>query len=516
MRNARVIIGAILLIALTAGTCFSEAESATNVPYIGEVRKLKDANGQETDYFVRITKDPIAQEKIAEAQDGVRGKISKLLALLKKEEDPDIRRHYLYEIGAARGWEARRTIRKLKRWFDLEPEEDVRVAMIRCLANLAANAGLPDKKILDVLDFISAKAKSDPSPNVRLQAANTLSWFGGKSEVIAAITEALLEKESVRPEIYGGLPATLQRINNREATDLLLQIAYGFEGDYVATDAFWRLNQMRLVDIDAAIESAKNIAQKSPQQKSRIKAIYLLGIIADENPSKADQITEIIMGIESQDKGLQRAIDNTLEEMGVMAVPRERSALGYDRQAVYDYAKRWWNSANHTCGNYRSCSPWSYWGGDVCGYPTHRGDCANFVSQSILAGGHPDLNTGDPCRGYPCGREEIGALKLGLCLASKGWKRTCGYRISPPAGMQPGDVIIYHRGSCGSSSAHATVVTYANGSDVRIAGHSSPQFNRSYTYLRNSMPYYEFLQHPGRDSRPRGQDMPWLDLLLSD
>ena len=516
MRNALIIIGAILLTVLAAGTCFSEAESITDVPYIGEVRKLKDASGRQTDYFVRITQDPIAQEKIAEAQDGARGQIGKYLYLLNKEEDPDIRRHYLYQIGAARGWEARRAIRKFKRWFDHEPEEDVRVAMIRCLANLAANAGLPDKKILEVIDFISVKAKSDPSPNVRLQAANTLSWFGGKNEVITVIEKNLLEKDAVRPEIYAGLPATLQRINNREATDLLLQIAYGFEGDYVATDAFWRLHQMRLVDIDAVIESAKNIAQKSTQEKSRIQAVYLLGTIADENPSRADQITEIIMGIESQDKGLQRAIDDTLEEMGVMAVPRERSAVGYDRQAVYDYAERWWNGANHTCGNYSACTPWSYWGSDVCGYPTRRGDCANFVSQSILAGGHPDLNTGWPCRGYPCGREELGARNLGNCLESKGWKRTCGYRISPPAGMQRGDVIIYHSRSCNDDDAHATVVTYANGSDVRIAAHSSPQFNRSYTYLQYTMPYYEFLQYPGRDTRPRGQDMPWLDMLLSD
>ena len=82
--------------------------------------------------------------------------------------------------------------------------------------------------------------------------------------------------------------------------------------------------------------------------------------------------------------------------------------------------------------------------------------------------------------------------------------------------MQRGDVIIYHSRSCNDDDAHATVVTYANGSDVRIAAHSSPQFNRSYTYLQYTMPYYEFLQYPGRDTRPRGQDMPWLDMLLSD
>ena len=517
MRHALVTWGAIVLVVLTAGICFSEAESVTSVPYIGEVRKLKDASGQETDYFIRITKDSIAQEKIAEAQEGVRGQIEKYLALLEKEDDPDIRRHYLYEIGAAQGLEARLAIDWLKGRFGSEPEEDVRVAAITCLAILAANAGLADSHILNAIAFIKAKAQGDPSPNVRLQAAITLSWFGGKDDVITVIEKFLTDKDNVRPNILGGLPATLQRINKREATELLFQITYDFEGDYVATDALWRLHQMGLVEIDAVIESAKNIAQKSQEQKSRIRAIYLMGTITRENPSKAAEITEIIKSIEKkEDKGLRRSIDSTLEEMGVTAEPVEPLALDYDRQAVYVYAEEWWNSANHTCGDYSACTPWSYWGRDVCGYPSHGGDCANFVSQSILDGGHPDLNTGGPCRGYPCGREEIGAKNLGDCLESKGWKRTCGYKISPPEGMKRGDVLIYHSGSCDSYSAHATVVVNADGSDVRIAGHSAPQWNKEYTYLQDAKPYYEFLQNPGGDEpEPVAKVQPWILLLLN-
>jgi hypothetical protein len=287
----------------------------------------------------------------------------------------------------------------------------------------------------------------------------------------------------------------------------------------VATDALWRLHQMGLVEIDAVIESAKNIAHKSPEEKSRIKAIYLMGTIARENPSKAGKVTEIIKSIENQkDKGLQRAIDNTLEEMGVTAEQLEPQALDYDRQAVYDYAQRWYNDANHICGTYSDCTPWSYWGRDVCGYPSHEGDCANFVSQSLLAGSHPDLNTDDYwCRGYPCGREEIAARRLGECLVINGWKRTCGYKISPPEGMKSGDVLIYHSGGCDSWSAHATVVVNANGSDVRIAGHSSPQWDKEYTYLQNDMPYYEFLQHPAEDTpepEPVAKVPPWILLLL--
>lgn len=108
-------------------------------------------------------------------------------------------------------------------------------------------------------------------------------------------------------------------------------------------------------------------------------------------------------------------------------------AGAYDRQAAYNYASQWWSSCNHTCGNYQSCTPWSYWGDECCGYPLHGGDCANFVSQGLIGGSHPYLNStspNPPCRGYPCGKEEIGAKNLGDCLVSQGWKRTCGYQAS--------------------------------------------------------------------------------------
>ncbi|GAK57753.1 hypothetical protein U27_04720 [Candidatus Vecturithrix granuli] len=171
----------------------------------------------------------------------------------------------------------------------------------------------------------------------------------------------------------------------------------------------------------------------------------------------------------------------------------------YDRQAVDDYANTWWNSCNHTCGTYSSCTPWSYWGSECCGYPSQGGDCANFTSQSVLAGGHSDLNGGLPCRGYPCGREEIGAKNLGDCLVQKGWTRTCGYHQAPPADIQVGDVLVYHTGSCSDSDAHATVVTSVNGTDVRISCHSSNQHDVSYTYLSSSKPYYEWLHYPSND-----------------
>eukprot|EP00727_Mastigamoeba_balamuthi_P010579 m51a1_g6143 hypothetical protein (311) ;mRNA; r:282110-283374 len=171
-----------------------------------------------------------------------------------------------------------------------------------------------------------------------------------------------------------------------------------------------------------------------------------------------------------------------------------RGGGGYNRGAAVSYADQHWNSPNHDCSSsYSSCTPYSYWGGEHCGYSSHGGDCANFVSQCLLAGGHAPLSGGGPCRGYPCGNEEVGAKNLGDCLAGyKGWTRSCGYHMAPPSSITVGDVLIYHKGSCSDSEAHATIVTSMSGGP-QISCHSNEHHNIAYTYMASSMPYYEWL-----------------------
>lgn len=173
------------------------------------------------------------------------------------------------------------------------------------------------------------------------------------------------------------------------------------------------------------------------------------------------------------------------------------AAAAYDHSKAVEYASKWWNGANHECSKaYTSCTPYSYWGNEHCGYSSHGGDCANFVSQCLLAGGHPALKGSTHCRGYPCGKEEVGARNLGLCLSGTfGWKRTCGKHHAPPSGLKPGDVLIYHAGSCDGGTAHATLVTKVSGSSVSVTCHSNSHHNVDHNYLKDSHPYYEFLQH---------------------
>ncbi len=171
------------------------------------------------------------------------------------------------------------------------------------------------------------------------------------------------------------------------------------------------------------------------------------------------------------------------------------STYAYDRFGAVNYAKRFAKIPNHRCGKYDDCTPCSYWGSEACGYSSHGGDCANFVSQCLVkGGGHPPLNTGGNCRGYPCGFEEVGAQKLGLCLKSKGWVSTCGYQLDPPSNIQQGDVIIYHRGGCSSGDAHAALITIG-GTGARITCHSNIQVDTLYTYMAGSKPYYEWLHY---------------------
>ena len=165
----------------------------------------------------------------------------------------------------------------------------------------------------------------------------------------------------------------------------------------------------------------------------------------------------------------------------------------YNRRKAINYAFKYLKKPNHKCGSgSRSCTPYGYFGKDACGYKGEGGDCANFVSQCLLAGGHKPLKGGQ-CRGIPCGKEEIGALKLGLCLKDFfGHKRECGKHLAPPNWVQPGDVLIYHANGCGDGDAHAVIVT-VGGKNAKISAHSREVNDVAYTYMGNSKPFLEWI-----------------------
>lgn len=170
----------------------------------------------------------------------------------------------------------------------------------------------------------------------------------------------------------------------------------------------------------------------------------------------------------------------------------------YDRGSAVSYARRHVHNINHKCGSPLKCTPWAYFGKEHCGYKGEGGDCANFVSQCLVAGGHPPMKRSGAhrayCRGYPCGKEEPGATKLGRCLESYGWRKSCGRKMAPPGDIRPGDVLIYGH-SC-SNLGHAVIVTEKSGSSAKITCHSSEKLDVVYTYM-TSYDHYAWYHYQG-------------------
>ena len=167
-------------------------------------------------------------------------------------------------------------------------------------------------------------------------------------------------------------------------------------------------------------------------------------------------------------------------------------ATAYNRTAAVGYANTW-------CGGKRNTAQY-------CDYTGKGGDCTNFVSQCLLAGGVKLKGTG-------CGGTFTGGGELSDALRAAGWKSTYGYKVGPPANIRPGDVIQFY-GGCknyvpGSTSncnkGHTVFVQSGSGPGaVACASHTSDRCNASWTTWVSSMPYVEWLHYPDDNRPPTG------------
>ena len=142
----------------------------------------------------------------------------------------------------------------------------------------------------------------------------------------------------------------------------------------------------------------------------------------------------------------------------------------YDRQAAYGYAYKWWSGRNPHYNDYSNSG----------------GDCANFGSQCLIAGG---LSL---WRGY----DGNGG---GVYSSSNGTIPYCDYlhdnlvkyqnvqfayvtssNFSVPSWLEVGDIIIFGNAS-GDHWQHTTIVVYRNGNTVNVAAHSTDRWNYSIT-----------------------------------
>ena len=138
----------------------------------------------------------------------------------------------------------------------------------------------------------------------------------------------------------------------------------------------------------------------------------------------------------------------------------------YDRNKAVEYAYKYYKKINHDCTKSRSsCTNYGYYGNSFCHYSHGGGDCANFVSQCLIEGGHPKLR-GSPCKHFPCG-VQLGSKNLSNCLVDKfKWKRECGKKMPPPGYIRKGDIIVYHKTRCDDQLTHSMIVT-KDGNEVR-------------------------------------------------
>ena len=134
-------------------------------------------------------------------------------------------------------------------------------------------------------------------------------------------------------------------------------------------------------------------------------------------------------------------------------------SLTYDAAAAVRYARTYCSNYNTGYANYRDMG----------------GDCANFVSQCMKAGG---MNFGS-CSvtwldNYGC-LPRVADLKS--CLTQKGWRHS----TSRPSSFKGGYPIFLTSGS------HAMLATAIEGSSVRFCGHTN---DRCDALISSGIEYY--------------------------
>lgn len=123
--------------------------------------------------------------------------------------------------------------------------------------------------------------------------------------------------------------------------------------------------------------------------------------------------------------------------LGSLAVPRQHCQAGYNVQTAVDYANYWCNKRNPAYPDYSNSG----------------GDCANFVSQCLIAGGFlPGPNT------YPSVWGLIGQLE------ARG-----AYQIASSQ-LQAGDVLA---ADLRSGHEHIVFIVSGSGTGAKFAGHSN-------------------------------------------
>ena len=124
-----------------------------------------------------------------------------------------------------------------------------------------------------------------------------------------------------------------------------------------------------------------------------------------------------------------------------------QNTLSYNPKKAIAYAKQWYNRRNPSYADYSN-------GG---------GDCANFVSQCLIAGG---LSLSGCYGNYGQGGTITYVTYLEQCLVQKGWSKSS---YIPSGGFPAGGVIAFNNGQ-------HTVLCVQGGSNPLVAGHTNDEW----------------------------------------
>jgi len=171
------------------------------------------------------------------------------------------------------------------------------------------------------------------------------------------------------------------------------------------------------------------------------------------------------------------------------------NTMNYIRNAAVGYANQWYNGRN-----------WRY-----NDFTSSGGDCANFVSQCLIAGGL-SLYKGTNGLGYgiypDIDRPSINSNgTIPYCdylhLHLRDYQNTqityvTNTNASIPASIDRGDVVIFGN-KTGDRYQHAMIVVWRNATDVGLAGHTSDVWNRSFWTTLSSFScatFYHIVEQP--------------------
>ena len=123
-------------------------------------------------------------------------------------------------------------------------------------------------------------------------------------------------------------------------------------------------------------------------------------------------------------------------------------SLSYDRKAAVEYAKKYWKDYNK----------------DYINYADIGGDCANFVSQCMIAGGFNFYGCSVTLRDSKASLPRV--KDIYTCLLQKGWHHS---KTLPPSFKAGYPVFL-------DDLSHIMIASSVNEGKVKISGHTNDRW----------------------------------------